>query len=133
MKQNFNQNQTQVHFGEDSIVIVKHIADYPGGRTLDMTGYTDTILRAGHVIITDGDGVWKPMPLNASKDGYAALPSGFKYAGVLYRTIQTSKPAASVLYEGVVNEEVLPFKIADIKEAFAAQVPHIVFIKDEEA
>lgn len=131
MKQNFNQSEEQVHFGNDSIVIKKYIAGVEGGRTLDMTGYADSILKAGHVIITDGKGVWKPMPV--SGEAYAALPEGYKYAGVLYRTIQTSKPAAAIMTWGVVNEAIVPFAVDGIKEAFAKDVPQIQFTKDEEA
>lgn len=152
MKQNLSSTKEQIVFGNDSIVIRKFIRGIEGGKTLDTTGFTNTLIKAGHIIITNGEGTYKPMPLVQDSvtensvttflyesDGvtpkivYGALPDGYNYCGVLYRTIQTSKPAASILTWGIVNEEALPYAITGIKSAFASAVPHIEFIKEEEA
>jgi hypothetical protein len=69
------------------------------------------------------------MPL--SGDAYAALPANHSYVGVLYRSILTAKPAASILTAGVVNEAALPFAISSIKSAFVAACPFIQFESDE--
>lgn len=43
----------QIVFGNDSIVIRKYGNTLAGGRVLDVTGITDTVLHAGHIIIKD--------------------------------------------------------------------------------
>lgn len=124
-------SKSQVLFGNDSIVIQKFIAGIKGGRNLDVTGFAAPYIKAGHVIITDGAGVYKPMPLNAALDAYEALPGGYSYAGILYRSILTNKPFAAIMTEGQVNSECLPFDTTGIKAAFTAACPLIEFIKDE--
>lgn len=144
--------RVQVDFGLDSVTIQKFIAGIKGGRalTIDPTYPKDVVL-AGHVIITDGNGTYKPMPLSqktetsgnetvpvTDADGnpvyeYGSLPSGYAYAGILYRSISTKKPAASIMTNGQVNSVCVPFAMTSIMSAFKAACPLIEFIKDEEA
>lgn len=149
-KLNSSAKKEQVVFGDDSIVIQKYISGIKGGRTLDMTGYPLKVVKSGSVIVTK-DGVYKPMPLTPKMEGesgsqtevkdengntvyvYGSLPSGFNYAGVLYRTILSEKPAASIMTWGEVNGVALPYPMDTILEAFKTACPHIDFIKDEEA
>lgn len=119
----------EVVFGNDSIVIRKYGHSLAGGRVLDVTDYAKKTILAGHVIITDGNGNYKPMPVDG--DAYATLPEGYACAGVLYRSILAAKPAASILTAGVVNEKALPYAISSIKTAFVAACPHIMFESDE--
>ena len=64
MKQDISKKTEAVDFGGfDSIVIVKHGADIPGGRTLDVAGFPLNVIKASHVVITDGKGVYKPFPV----------------------------------------------------------------------
>lgn len=123
-------NKTQVVFGEDSVVIQKYISGIKGGRTLDVTGFADSVIKAGHVIIVK-DGVYSPMPVSGG--AYSTLPSGAAYAGVLYRSIPAAKPAASIMTWGEVNAEAVPYAMTSILAAFKSACPHIDFIKDEEA
>lgn len=121
----------QVVFGNDSIVIQKFISGIKGGRVLDVADFSEDVIRAGHVIITDGNGVYKPMPVESG--AYCGLPEGYKYAGVLYRSILKAKPSASIMTWGEVNAECVPFAMDTIKVQFALECPHISFIKGEEA
>ena len=123
-------NKQQIVFGDDSIVIQKYISGIKGGRTLDVTGFAESVIKAGHVIIVK-NGVYAPMPV--SGDAYAALPEGAAYAGVLYRSIPAAKPAASIMINGEVNSEAVPYAMDSILAAFKTACPHVVFIKDEEA
>ena len=123
-------NKQQIVFGDDSIVIQKYISGIKGGRTLDVTGFAEKVIKAGHVIIVK-NGVYAPMPVNG--EAYAALPEGAAYAGVLYRSISAAKPAASIMTWGEVNVEAVPYPMATILAAFKTACPHIDFIKDEEA
>jgi hypothetical protein len=58
-----NGTTDQIITGNDNIVIVNVFETIRGGRTLDVTGYPYDVLHAGHVIIKDADGEYKPMPL----------------------------------------------------------------------
>ena len=54
---NLRNDPTGIITGNDNIVIVNHFDGIRGGRTLDVTGFTQKIINAGHVIIKDGDNV----------------------------------------------------------------------------
>lgn len=142
MKQDLTERVQSVTFGNDSVVIVAHYSDIPGGRTLDTKDYPLTSILAGHVIIKSNEGVYKPMPIKkkgvAKEDGtqeyeYDTLPESHTYVGVLYRSILTSQPAASIMDAGKVNISLVPYDMTTIKAAFEAAVKGIIFTKDEEA
>ena len=118
--------KTSVDTSKDSIIIVNLIEDIPGGRTLDVTDVTADTLSAGHVIIAnDTTGDLKPMPV--SGNAYDAKPAGHTYKGVLVASILKSKPFASVLVRGTVNEVASPYPVtAAIKTA----LPLIRFTQD---
>lgn len=118
-------------FPNDEVVIPKFISGIVGGRTLDVTGFTDEYIKAGHVIITDGSGNYKPL---AVTDGaYTTVTSGWTIAGLLYRTVLTAKPWASIMTNGQANSEALPYKLTPIADAFKSALPLIELVKDEEA
>lgn len=131
MKNDLSAKKENVVFGNDSVVIRKYVSGIPGGRTLDVSNYPNDNILAGHVIIKDKDGNYAPMPIEG--EAYAALPAGASYAGILYRSISKENPAASVMYDGVVNPECVPYPMTDILDAFKIACPHIIFEKDEEA
>ena len=151
MKQDISQKKVGIDFGSyDSIVIKKHITDIEGGRTLDVTGFPEDVILAGHVIISkvaNDEKVYLPMPIvqlvvdnvpqvdeeGNKVYGYDTLPSGASYEGILYRSILAEKPAASILIDGVVNDKVMKIKLGAIESAFKAACPHIIFNHDEEA
>lgn len=96
--------------GNDTIVIVRHLDSYRGGRTLDVTGYTPEIIKGGHIIIKEtATGELKPMPVNAGNTAYAALPADHTYEGVNMHTVLTKRPFASILTNGTVNPVASPF------------------------
>lgn len=149
---NLSTNEQQINFGKDNIITQKWIAGIKGGRALVVgSDYPVKVIYAGTPVITDGNGTYKPFPLVAKTttvdsntvpvtdaDGnpvyvLGTLPSGYSYAGILYKSILASKPAASIMTEGQVNEAALYYPIDSIKEAFKAACPLIEFIKDEEA
>lgn len=123
-------NKQQIVFGDDSVVIQNYISGIKGGRTLDVTGFAASVIKAGHVIIVK-NGTYAPMPV--AGEAYAALPEGYAYAGVLYRSIPAAKPAASIMTWGEVNSAAAPYPMDTILAAFKTACPHIDFIKDEEA
>ena len=102
---NLTRNPSQVvDTSADTVVIARMIEDIPGGRTLDVAGFTPAVIKAGHVIIEeDATGVHKPLGLNGDGTAYAALPAGHTYKGILTGTILTSKPMAAIMVRGRVN------------------------------
>jgi hypothetical protein len=84
----------EVLTGNDNVVIVDNFQSVRGGRTLDVTGFTPEVIRAGHVIIrgTTGDKDYKPAPV--TKDGaiatLGAITGGTGYANGTYSAVALS-------------------------------------------
>lgn len=128
-----NRSSQSIITENDSIVIRKNLESLEGGKSLDVTGFTPTVIKAGHVIIKEtATGLYKPMPLNGGATAYAALPSGHTYAGILIATIETARPFAGILLRGSVNSSntVTPFDMATILSAVQAALPLILFRAD---
>lgn len=136
-----NRGKEAISFGFDSVVIKKHISDLEGGRTLDVAGYPLTNVLAGSVAIQKENGDYAPMPIKkdgTNEDGtdkyvYDTLPEGAKYVGIVYRSISTVDAQASIMFDGIVNEVLMPYGFESIKEAFLTACPHIILQKDIEA
>lgn len=119
---NLTKTGEQIDASLDSIVIENLIEDVPGGKTLDVTGVTETVLKAGRVIISE-DSTGDHKPLAISGGNYASLPASHTYQGILVASILTSKPQASIMKRGTVNEAAaivaeLPTYPAGAKTAF---------------
>lgn len=102
--------KTNIDTTNDSIVIVKVIEGIPGGRTLDVTGWPHKTIPAGHPIIKDDDGEYKPLALNTEGTAIDATKAA-KTVGVLTRTIAVAMPLAPVMVRGTVNENAAVFTI----------------------
>lgn len=68
---NLNNAPNVLDDGNDSIVIVDNFQSIRGGRTLDVTEFSPTVIRAGHVIIqattlVNGNIQYKPMPVTGA-------------------------------------------------------------------
>jgi hypothetical protein len=126
----------EVLSGNDNIVIVDNSQSIRGGRTLDTTGFTPEVIRAGHVIIqaTTGDKDYKPMPVdlttNPNSPAYAALPANHVYAGILIASIPTKKPFAGIMVRGTVNPAAAPYPMSGILAAVKTALPLIDFRED---
>lgn len=110
----------EVHSGLDGIVIVKALADLPGGRALDVSGVASDVkvLSAGHIIIVDGDGNYKPMPVSGK--AYSTLPAGHSYAGVLKASVSVKDARAAIVTMGQVNAAASPYPVTSaIKSALS--------------
>lgn len=97
----------------DDVVIENLIEDIPGGVTLDVSDLSDDsdFVYAGHVVVKDGDNY---KALATDSDGeYEETESGDEggyeddgaFIGVVYRTIEKSKPLAQVVTRGTVNRK----------------------------
>lgn len=72
--------------GLDAVVITTNLQSLKGGRSLDVTGFTPTVIRKGHVIIrSTATGQYKPMPVTGTNAisalGVANSGSGYVNAG----------------------------------------------------
>ena len=121
---NLNNDGLSIIQANDSTVIVDNFQSIRGGRTLDATGFTPEVIKAGHVIIkeTNGD-QYRPMPI--SGDAYDSLPAGHSYVGVLIASILTAKPFAGIMVRGTVNPSCTPYPMTAILAAFKTAVPLI--------
>lgn len=119
---NLTKEVTQISGGNDEIVIVNAPGDIPGGRTLDVTGFTG-VIKAGHIIIKDSNGVHKPMPVSGSS--YGNLPSNHSYVGVLKATIPVSDPRAAIVTIGQINAAASPYPVTD---GIKSGLKHIEFL-----
>lgn len=126
---NLHNTGEQIDSSLDGIVIVDNFQTIRGGRTLDTTGFTPTVIKAGHVIIRDTvGGEYKPMPISGA--AYGALPANHEYAGILAASILTAKPFAAIMVRGTVNHLAGPYTIATILTAVKTALPLIDFRAD---
>jgi len=126
-----NLNNTGDNFdtSNDSIVIVSNLETIPGGKTLDTTGFSPTVIPAGHLIIEEtATGVLKPMPVSGT--AYSTLPADHTYKGVLVSSIPTAKPFAAVMVRGTVNKNASTYAIASVLAAAKSALPLIRFTQD---
>lgn len=76
--------------GIDAVTITNYIEGVPGGRSLDVTGFSQSVIKAGHVVIKEAaTGNYKPMPI--SGDGSVAklgtLTAGTQYVKDTYTEV----------------------------------------------
>lgn len=126
---NLNNTPLEVVTGMDNIVIVDVLQTIRGGRTLDVTGFTPKVIKAGHVVIQDPTTKeYKPMPVSGAN--YATLPTDHKYIGVVISSVETSKPMVSILVRGTVNPAASPYPLTTILTAVKTALPLIDFRED---
>jgi len=120
-----NQSMT-VDTGLDSVVIVHALETVPGGRTLDVTGFAPTVIRAGHVVIKEtATGTYKPHPISGTT--YAATPALHTVEGVVMASVMADKAMVGIMVRGTVNQVASPYTpTAGIKTA----LPLIRFTQD---
>lgn len=115
-----------IETGNESIVIVNHVDGIRGGKTLDVTGVTEDVIKVGHIIIKeDATGIHKPMPVSGTS--YDSLPEGHSYVGVLEASILKSKPFAAILIDGTVNDAASPYAVTS---AMKTALKKILFVAD---
>lgn len=116
--------------GLDSVIIRRYNAGVTGGRTLDVTGFPDDVVCAGHPIIHEAaTDTYKPFPVADGK--FSALPGSHAYAGVLVASIPVDKPFAAIMTVGEVNDEAVKYKYTEeMKEAVVKAFPGIMFAHD---
>lgn len=121
--------------GNDSVVIRQFNGGITGGRSLDMTDFPDSVVKAGHLVIKvkDEDNVnftYKPMPVNGTS--YASLPANHEYAGVVTASKSATEPMVGIMDDGRVNDEAMPYAFANDAQraAVKAALPNLIFEHD---
>ena len=132
---NLNRDSVFVDDGNDSKVIIRDLADVPGGRALDVSGWDEAVIRAGHIIkLTTATGEY--APLGISDGAYVSLEQGEEYGGVLKVTVLKAKPAAAkgqyirscvtaIMTMGEVNAAASPYPVTS---TIKAGLPQIKFL-----
>lgn len=150
MKVDLTNEQNKVLTGKDGIVIRQHISGFEGGRVLVVEGYPADVIPAGVPVITDGNGVYKPLlPTDTTVESETTygftIPNGYSVCGIVEATIRTKMPTAAILTAGVVNEVAMIDSIKQIApptqeepndlslSAIKSALPLIQFVKDEVA
>lgn len=119
-----NRDSYLIDDGNDYKVIVRDLADVPGGRSLDMTGWTDEVIRAGH-IIKHNTSTDEYSPLGVSTGAYVSLEANEEYAGVLKVSILKDRALAAIMTMGEVNAAASPYPVTS---TIAAGLPQIKFL-----
>lgn len=111
----------------DTVIIDKVIETVRGGRTLDTTGFPDTVIQAGHVIFQNPDtGEFVPQPVDGSIPA-TATPEDYKAVGILTGSILASEPSAAIMTRGTVNEVQLKYPINQAtKDALGDRIAYAI-------
>lgn len=121
---NLDRDSYLVDDGAESKVVVRDLADVPGGRALDVSNFSGDVIPAGYIIkhntVTD-----EYAPLGVSDGAYVLLDTNEEYMGVLKCSVLKKKAAAAILTMGEVNAAALPVPVTS---TIKAGLPTIKFI-----
>lgn len=110
--------------GNDGKVIIRALADIPGGRALDCSAWGEDVVRSGH-IIKHNTVTGEYAPLGVSAGAYVGLAENEEYAGVLEGSVLKNKAFAAILTMGEVNAAASPYPVTP---AIKAALPTIKFL-----
>ena len=124
---NLDRDEYLLDDGNAGKVIIRDLADIPGGRALDVSGWSLDVIKSGHIIkhntVTD---VYSPLGISgSSEDAYVSLEANEEYAGVLKVAVLKDKPAAAIMTMGEVNAAASPYPVTD---TIKAGLPTIKFL-----
>lgn len=133
-KANLTTESQEVLAGNDSVVIRQYNGGVTGGRTLDMTGFGDSVIKAGHIVVRklDEDGKnYNYKPLGVNEGAYVSLGSGEEYAGVVVASKPASEPMVGIMDDGRVNDIAMPYPItSQMRTALRTAMPNLIFEHD---
>ncbi len=123
--------------GRDGIVWPSVLEEYPGGMTVKL-GVADNyvfplpFIPSGMVVIQNTSTTeWSLLDVDMTDPDnptYAALPSGWAYAGCVRASKSVKEPFVSAVYAGTANDKAmyLPIPVA-VKTAISAALPKLTF------
>lgn len=133
-KANLTTESQEVLTGNDSVVIRQYNGGVTGGRTLDMTGFGDSVIKAGHIVVRkldEDDKNYNYKPLGVAEGAYASLGSGEEYAGVVVASKPASEPLVGIMDDGRVNDNAMPYPItSQMRTALRTALPNLIFEHD---
>ena len=118
-----NRDNYLIDDGNAPKIVITDLAGIPGGRALDVNGWSEDVIRAGHIIKINAAGDY--APLGVSDGAYVALEEGESYAGVLKVAVLKDKAMAAILTMGEINASACPYPIS---KAIADAMPQIKFL-----
>lgn len=127
-------------FSNDDIVWPSVLEERPGGMTVKLgtaEGYEFPLdyIPAGMIILqnetTNEFSLLDLDVTNPDAPVYSALPSGWKYEGLVRASSLPERPLVSSVYSGTANDAAMVIPIADaIKTAIVTALPKMTFKKN---
>lgn len=130
--ENYEPEKKKYYSGMDAVVIRQYNGGITGGRALDYTGFTDDVIKAGHVITKKlVDGVYEYKPLDVSDGKYVDKDSDEEFAGVVVRS-RLKGEGVAIMDDGRVNDEAMPYQFKDDTQrtAIKTALPNLIFEHD---
>ena len=91
-------NPKEVLSGNDNIVIVDNFQSIRGGRTLDVSAFTEDVIPAGTIVIQDdATKAYKPAPI--AEGAYEALPEAHTIVGIVIAVFRPIEPLRAFWFE----------------------------------
>lgn len=124
---NLDRDEYVLDDGNAGKVIIRDLADIPGGRALDVTNWSADTIKSGHIIAhnTATDEYFPLGVTGSNSDAYASLGDNEEYAGVLKVAIEKARPFAAIMTMGEVNAAASPYPVTD---TIKAGLPTIKFL-----
>lgn len=121
---NLNVSEVQIVDSLDGIVVIDALSEIPGGRTLDVSGWSGSVVKAGNIIVRDpATDTYKPLGITGT--AYAAIAAKHEYVGVLKFAVSVNDPRAAIVLQGTVNEAASP---APVTAAIKAALPGLKWL-----
>lgn len=129
----------EVISGGDEVIVIRALADLPGGRTLSVARYAETLraYAAAHPELELAEAAYagSPVGLEAASGAYAVLPldaqgafmlpPGVAPVGVLRAGVPLDDPRGAIVTQGQVNWAAMPLKVP---EAVRRALPLVEFL-----
>ena len=130
--ENYEPERKKFDSGMDAVVIRQYNGGIIGGCALDYSGFTDEVIKAGHLIVRKKvDGVYEYKPLATSEGKYTDKQSGEEFAGVVVRS-RLKGEGVAIMDDGRVNDEAMPYQFKDEAQrtAIKTALPNLIFEHD---
>lgn len=139
VESNLGEFRQEIVSGGDEITVIKALGDIPGGRTLGVAKYRESLAElaakrpdkglaaaayAGSPVgIEEASGEYVVLPLD--DNGEFTLPAGVRAVGVLRNGVPLNDPRGGIVTRGQVNWAAMPLKVP---AAVRAALPLIEFL-----
>lgn len=130
---NMTRRKEQVGTTLDNVVMPVVLDTVENGRSLDVSDFTGTHIKGGHLIIKkNGEALYKPMPIKADGTGYDTLPADYSYNSFQYGTVTKERAFGALMIRGVLVTEASPYPLDDILADLKEALPLVTFKTKED-